>query len=88
MRRRSQEIQINWRSNPIQNARPIAESWIAWLDVPDTRQGRLRKTENERLGMKGDTLASGAKSAQFPPAKITQKKWDLIFGKKTKKAGK
>lgn len=31
--------------------------------------------------MKGDTLASGGKSATFGPAKVSQEKWDAIFGK-------
>lgn len=29
---------------------------------------------------KGDTLASGGKSATFGPAKVSQKKWDKIWG--------
>lgn len=32
--------------------------------------------------MAGDKLASGAKSATFGPPKVTQEKWDEIFGKK------
>jgi hypothetical protein len=44
----------------------------------------------------GDVLARGARSATFPPAKVTQAKWDAIFGgpdeievpKKKKKAQK
>ena len=31
--------------------------------------------------MSGDTLARGARSATFGPAKVTQAKWDAIFGK-------
>lgn len=30
--------------------------------------------------MNGDTLARGAKSATFGPAKVSQAKWDSIFG--------
>ena len=34
--------------------------------------------------MTGDRLASGARSAVFGPASVTQKKWNKIFGKKKK----
>jgi hypothetical protein len=34
----------------------------------------------------GDRLASGAKSAMFGPAKVSQERWDEIFGKKEKKS--
>ena len=30
--------------------------------------------------MAGDSLARGAKSAVFPPAKVSQERWDSIFG--------
>ena len=30
--------------------------------------------------MAGDSLARGAKSTMFSPAKVSQKKWDDIFG--------
>ena len=33
--------------------------------------------------MQGNKLASGAKSATFPPPKVSQAKWDRIFGKIT-----
>lgn len=29
---------------------------------------------------KGDALASGGKSATFGPPKVSQEKWDIIFG--------
>ncbi len=31
--------------------------------------------------MKGDILASGGKSATFGPPKVSQRKWNKIFGK-------
>lgn len=33
--------------------------------------------------MRGDTLASGGKSATFGGPNVSQKKWDEIFGKDT-----
>lgn len=34
--------------------------------------------------MPGDKLASGAKSATFGPPRVSQEKWDQIFGPKAK----
>lgn len=31
--------------------------------------------------MKGDTLAAGGHSASWGPLKVSQQKWDSIFGK-------
>lgn len=38
--------------------------------------------------MQGDALARGAKSAQFGGPKVSQEKWDAIFGPKEKKKPK
>ena len=34
--------------------------------------------------MRGDALARGARSATFPPAKVSQAKWDAVWAEEPK----
>jgi len=67
--------------------RKAKRGWIpdagraAWLAMRHMRQRRGRE---EELEMVGDKLASGAKSATFGGPKVSQEKWDTIFGPKEK----